>query len=159
MPKYQIELSANLNNVTELQPIDMDYEWTFTLQCTKCREITNQISFAASAIIPLHNSRGNTNFQMKCPFCKSEGSLDIEWKSVNPYLLESSGTYHPFVIVEGRGWEPSKFHPMEGMQCKGLGGAVFDQIDLSEDWCDYDEQKAQAVDIMEVSTRITKVKK
>ncbi len=105
------------------------------------------------------NSRGVANLVMRCKFCKSEGTVDIVPKSIQKYDGEQTSQFQPLVIVEGRGWEPSKWIPTGGFSCRGIeSNTRFDDIDLSEDWCDYDEAASESVEIMNVEHKVSKSK-
>ena len=108
--------------------------------------------------VEMSNSRGTTNVSMKCKFCKSDGSINVELDSVKPYSIESSGQFAPLVILECRGWEPTEFVPTEGFQCFGENsGTRFTDIDLTElEWVEYDEKAAESVEIMGIEYQIAK---
>ena len=40
--------------------------------------------------------------------------------TLKPYTIENSGSFMPFIVVEGRGWEPVEFIP-----------AVYDHVILA----------------------------
>jgi hypothetical protein len=88
---------------------------------------------------------------MACKFCKSSpGTIDIIWKSLHAYSDERNGQFQPLVQIECRGWEPREFIPSNGIfKCRGSeSNTPFNEVDLSEDWAEYDEKAKESVEIM-----------
>lgn len=72
------------------------------------------------------------------------------------YTDEDNQTFVPILAVECRGIEPYAFHCMGGeFIVESEGGVTFsgDDVDLSEDWADYDEPNDQAVSISEFESK------
>lgn len=159
MPKYQIEWKAELSNVTDLRPLNEDFEWSFKVMCTKCHEVSEKpVTFKSTDQIEIPNSRGVSNFVMKCKWCNSLGTMDIEEKTLQPYLAESVG-FQPLVVIEGRGWEPVEWLPLGKFGCSGQNSStIFGDIPLDDDWCDYDEKAGESVEIMNLKSQISKYK-
>jgi hypothetical protein len=158
MPKYLISWKAELANVTNIGPSNPeDFEWTFKVVCTKCREHHEEaVYFKQSELHENINSRGESNLIMKCKFCGSIGTMDVVAKSTKYLDIEKQG-FQPLVVIEGRGWEPSEWIPTGGFKAESLAGTVFDEIDLHEkEWCDYDEASSESVEIMAVESKVTK---
>ncbi|KAL4162998.1 hypothetical protein KRP22_015113 [Phytophthora ramorum] len=62
-----------------------------------------------------------------------------------------SGEFVPFVGFECRGLEPYAWHPESGYRVISAGRhAAFDDVDLSDDWADYDEEGEQSVGVYSV---------
>jgi len=62
----------------------------------------------------------------------------------------------PVAAFEGRGIEPYAFHPMGGeFIIKSQGGHVFegDDVDLSDDWADWDTENEVSVCVMEFESK------
>lgn len=157
MPKFLIEIKAELANISEFSIIS-DYDWKFKIECSKCHERDGPVNFKASEDVEHTNSRGSSQLVMKCKFCKSEGYLDIIPKSVTSYTAQDSDQWKQFVIVEGRGWEPVEIIFDEGFKALGTTGTVFEEVILDEDWADYDEAIKESVEIMALEKRISKTK-
>ncbi|KAI8895612.1 UPF0587 protein C1orf123 [Globomyces pollinis-pini] len=163
MPRYQINWKADITNITNLSPLSVDdYEWIFKFTCTKCHELHDvPVTLKANEVVEMNNSRGTANLIMKCNFCKSEGSVDLEMNTLKPYTIENSGKMQPLIVIEGRGWEPVEWIPTIGFRAEGVeSGTVFDEIDLTDlEWCDYDEKAGESVDIMDIQSEVKKAKK
>ncbi|KAJ1344595.1 hypothetical protein BSLG_000118 [Batrachochytrium salamandrivorans] len=158
MPRYQISWKADLAGITNIVPANKEaYDWRFKFVCTKCREPTDSIvNVNGLELIEMTNSKGSANLIMRCKFCKSEGSVDLELNTVMPYNLEKTGKFSPLIIIEGRGWEPTEWVPAGGFKGEGAEtGTKFEEIDLSErEWSDYDEKAGEAVEILEIESSL-----
>lgn len=62
-------------------------------------------------------------------------------------------------MFDCRGIEPVDFLPNKGWIAKAAeSGTVFNDIDLSEDWVDYDEKLSESVGIYEFESKFISVK-
>ncbi|THW83696.1 hypothetical protein D6D18_08044, partial [Aureobasidium pullulans] len=77
-----LTLTAELNGVTDLAPIDTEdspFYYTFKVQCTSCREVhPNWVSVSRFEQNEVSGSRGEANFVWKCKNCKREHSATIK---------------------------------------------------------------------------------
>ena len=68
--------------------------------------------------------------------------------SPRPISGNDSGEYVPLVGFECRGLEPYAWHPQDGYTVTSAGGsATFEDVDLSDDWADYDDEADQSVGV------------
>ncbi|KAJ3085369.1 hypothetical protein HK102_000068 [Quaeritorhiza haematococci] len=158
MPKYKVEWRADLENLTNLRPNpSTDYQWTFKVQCTSCREAHGTpVSFTSEEQHELSGSRGSANLVMKCSFCAKQGSMSIEQASIKPYTADDAPRFKSLVVLECRGLEPVEWIPGEDFEAEGVdSGTKFDEIDLSDDWAEYDEKAGQSVGISELESKIS----
>ena len=61
---------------------------------------------------------------------------------------EDRGQWVPFAAFDCRGLEPIAFHPRDGFEVTSTGGATFTNVDLSEEWADYDEDNDHSISIL-----------
>lgn len=105
MPLYKLEWSLETKNVTKIKPQEDEFQWSFKLLCTKCHEKSERVNFRQVDEIEIPNSRGTSNFVMKCKFCDSLGTVDIVPKSLLSFDSDKIG-FQTLCIIEGRGYEP-----------------------------------------------------
>lgn len=152
---YYLKLTADLSNVTDLQPLDdatSPYEYVFSVECVNCRETHSKpVSINRFESYDHGDSRGVSNFVFKCKSCKKEGSANIE-RTVLKYTLEDSGKSVALLQIDSRGFELKDFVADGKFQCKGVeSGTVFDEVDLSDhEWYDYDDKASQEVSVENV---------
>jgi hypothetical protein len=94
---------------------------------------------------------------MKCKFCDHWGSIDIIPKSLNS-MKSDQNEFQPLVAVEARGWEPLSWIPTDGFCGVGIKGTKFNDIDLSDEWVDYDETAAESVEVFNMKSTVEKLK-
>ncbi|KAJ1735706.1 hypothetical protein H4S06_004157 [Coemansia sp. BCRC 34490] len=157
MVKLELQIKAELTNVTDLKPASTDHCWYFKIQCSSCREVDkNMISISAEDAGQISGSRGGANLVMRCKFCKREGAASIVGNP-EPYKEENSGSFAKVLVIECRGLEPVEFEPRDGWAAKSTeSNDVFD-IDLTEgEWYDYDENASVEVSVTEIESRFTR---
>ncbi|KAK7064301.1 hypothetical protein R3P38DRAFT_2823626 [Favolaschia claudopus] len=160
MVRLLLSIKAELENVTDLQPLD-DFEYFFKVKCNSCHE-THPKSVSLNRHVlssyELSGSRGNTaNFVWRCGECKRESSAKFEDAyGVKPYVAEN-GQFGPLLVVECRGLEFVDFEPRGMWKCKGMKGSIFSDVDLeSGEWNDYDEKAALPVGVSEFGNQWTR---
>ncbi|KAF2447780.1 DUF866-domain-containing protein [Karstenula rhodostoma CBS 690.94] len=154
-----LALSAELNGVTDLRPIDTEdspFHYTFKVQCTSCREThPNFVTMTRFDMNEMSGSKGEANFVWKCKNCKREHNANIK---AAPAAYEQSDPPKTVNILEFdcRGLEFTEFEAEGEFEAKGAeSGTKFPSIDLSEgEWFDYDEKAGEEVSITNVKWQI-----
>ncbi|XP_050402184.1 UPF0587 protein v1g245604 [Patella vulgata] len=154
MVKISLQINAQLENVTELQPADQeDFGWCMKLQCMNCNEETPDFVFCClSESSEVSGGRGSASLVIKCKLCKRENSIDIIKDSLSSYMSEDSGKFKTIVTFDCRGVQPIEFKPNDGWKVKAEGeksNATF-ELELTEnEWYDYDEKASESVSVTE----------
>ncbi|THW60353.1 DUF866-domain-containing protein [Aureobasidium pullulans] len=147
-----LTLTAELNGVTDLAPIDTEdspFYYTFKVQCTSCREVhPNWVSVSRFEQNEVSGSRGEANFVWKCKNCKREHSATIK-EAPKAYAHNDTPKSQKIIEIDCRGLEFVEFKPDGEWKATGIGSNTkFDAIDLTEgDWYDYDEKASEEVSI------------
>ena len=75
---------------------------------------------------------------------------------------ENTNEFQKLVVLEGRGWEPKSWLynqvcllNQDGYVAKGEKSSTF-EVDLTDEWCDYDEETGQEVSVMSFEYMIGK---
>ncbi|ETN40715.1 uncharacterized protein HMPREF1541_04995 [Cyphellophora europaea CBS 101466] len=154
-----LELTAELNGVTDLRPTDTvetPYWYTFKVQCTSCREThANWVGVNRHEMSEQSGSRGEANFVWKCKNCKRESSATIK-SAPATYEQTEPPKAKNLIDIDCRGLEFTEFKPDGEWEAKGVeSGTLFTGIDLSEgEWFDYDEKAGDEVSIKDISWAI-----
>ncbi|KAI8917596.1 hypothetical protein DFJ77DRAFT_509069 [Powellomyces hirtus] len=159
MQKFQISIRAELENVTAVQPEDVDeYDWKLRFKCVNCQEEHNGwVVVNASEEVEQSNGRGVANLVMRCKGCKNEGTANIIAETLKAYGIENNGQYAPLVQLECRGLEPIAWGPADGWKAKGAeSDTPFAEIPLGEgeEWAEYDEKASLPVGITDVEGKV-----
>ena len=90
---------------------------------------------------------------IKCKFCKRESTVNFvgDPGAVNAQKRQ----FQTIIQLDCRGVEPVDFDPRDGWLLDGVPKnedddskpTTFDDVDLSDDFCDYDEKRDQPVSI------------
>uniref|UniRef100_A0A7S0WYL8 DUF866 domain-containing protein n=1 Tax=Pyramimonas obovata TaxID=1411642 RepID=A0A7S0WYL8_9CHLO len=138
-------IKADLENVTNLHA-PAHHQWCLTVKQSDGSEERGPVFINEEEEHELTGSKGTAHFILKWEGSKKESYINVvrNMKGVTrPYCAEDSGKEVPIVVFECRGIEPIGWNPEGGYNCESVEGARFEDIDLSDDWCEYDE-KAQA---------------
>ncbi|KAL7269391.1 hypothetical protein RUND412_007948 [Rhizina undulata] len=156
-----LTLTADLDGVTTLAPIDTPsapHYYTFTIQCTSCREIhPNPVSFTRFEEHDLPSSRGIAHLTLKCRNCTRDSSVIIKTPP-SAYAATSPAKAASILTLECRGCDLVSFHADGEWGAKNEeSGTEFTDIDLSSgEWYEYDEKAGCEVSIKDVNFEIKK---
>ncbi|KAL4069684.1 hypothetical protein V8B97DRAFT_609344 [Scleroderma yunnanense] len=148
MVRLKLEIKAELENITNLQPVS-NFEYFFKVSCSSCREIhpklvtlNRQEEYEVSG-----GKHGTAHFVWRCGNCKRESSAKFDTSvPIRPY--SDSGNFAELLVVECRGLEFIDFDPRGQWTCEGTKGTTFD-AEFEEkpwEWSDYDEKAS--LDVM-----------
>jgi len=160
MVKIGLQISAQLENVTDLRAVGEDFRWYLKLKCTHCNEETSDFVYLSLLESqPLKGGRGSASLVLKCKLCARDHSIDIISDSLQPYTADDVPQHKTIIIFDCRGVEPVAFEPRMGWQAKGTDSNTdFSNIDLTSlEWADYDEKSQQSVGIYELISRFVRV--
>ncbi|EMG49842.1 Ess1 UPF0587 protein C2D10.03c [Candida maltosa Xu316] len=160
MVKLFLKIQAELTNVTDLEPNsspEKPYEFTFKIQCTKCRLIHEKlIQINQYEKHQIGDSRGDASFIFKCKDCKSEHSANV-LPTNKKFTMEDyeKRVFVPILEIDARGLDFLEFEPTGDFKCTGIeSGTKFDEVDLSDEWYDVDEKTNDEVSITEIKWSI-----
>ncbi|KAJ2001357.1 hypothetical protein GGI04_003772 [Coemansia thaxteri] len=153
MVLLDLQLSAELDGVTELKPVGEDFLWNFKIKCNSCDEVTeNFVTIDAEEEVSKSGkpTKSKANFVMRCKFCRREGSIGIE-AGPFAYTVESNGQLARVLTMDCRGLEPVEFDPCGRWEAVGTESNTPFAFELEEGmWSDYDEKKDTPVMISEI---------
>ncbi|KAI5952318.1 hypothetical protein KGF54_003184 [Candida jiufengensis] len=160
MVKFLLKVQGELSNVTDLQPLDTPespYEYTFQIECTKCRTIHDKdIQINRFEKHEISGSRGEASFVFRCKECKNEHSATIT-RTNESFKIEDTKPVS-LLEIDARGIDFIKFIPDGKFQCVGEEtNTQFNEVDLEDDeWYDVDEKTNDEVSIIDVKWSITR---
>jgi len=160
MVKIGLQLSAQLEHVTDLTAVGEDFRWYLKLRCSNCNEETPDFVYLSLAEKQaLKGGRGFASLVLRCKLCQREHSIDIVPDSLRPYTADDVPRFKTVVVFDCRGVEPTLFEPRIGWMAKGTeSGTVFSELDLSQlEWADYDEKSKESVSIFELKSQFIRV--
>ncbi|KAH9982563.1 DUF866-domain-containing protein, partial [Lactifluus volemus] len=153
-----LSIKANLENVTNLVPASVDFEYFFGVKCTSCNEFTQRSYPLTASCEEHHVSTGKDNtahFVWRCGLCKRESSAKFEASSPPQPYSNANSQFAPFLIIDCRGLEFISFDPRGIWKCEGLDSrALFTEVEFDGgEWVDYDEKAKMPVGISEIESQ------
>ncbi|CAD2219240.1 hypothetical protein AGDE_01359 [Angomonas deanei] len=165
MPKYNVLLHVEESENVKRIFITRNSVLSVKLTCSQCREETPKYVFVDPNEEIAGDGGGMRNCIVKCPSCKANTISVSIIKSAgkNEWRPENNEADNVLVTLEVRGGDPSEFWVNDiwtvEAATEGDGeGKLFEGVDLSEDWCEYDEDSQQALSLLGVSASFTKIK-
>ncbi|WZZ76612.1 hypothetical protein YC2023_087982 [Brassica napus] len=167
MVNYVLKITADLENLTNLQPSggcdDPNFPYLFKvsssilfsilrpdsgfirLKCERCGEVTQkETCVTLNETFTPPGGRGTCHLVQKCKFCGREGNVTMIPGKGRPLTLEDSegGEHAPLMVFDCRGYEPIDFGFGGFWKAEAESGTKFDEIDLSsgEEFTEYDEK-------------------
>ncbi|KAK6140880.1 hypothetical protein DH2020_025374 [Rehmannia glutinosa] len=154
MVNYMLMITADLENLTDLQPQGgcdgPNFTYYFKLKCGNCGEVTQkETCVSLNETVPSAKGKSDTNLAQKCKFCSRDGTVSMITGRGRPLTQEQAetGKYAPLMLFDCRGYEPVDFvfgsgwkaesfelmsHPGENAsQSFVIEGTKFNDIDLS----------------------------
>ncbi|XP_037948865.1 UPF0587 protein CG4646 [Teleopsis dalmanni] len=163
MVRVGLQVSANLENIDELQTNHPNYAFFVKVKCSNCGEVSEKWHDITEAERTQEDSRNpeGFNFYIKCKLCSRGNSIDIVEKSNATYTQDDSGTFKTIVVFDCRGVEPIEFSPRSGWIVRAAdNGQQFEDVDLSEDdWVEYDQKNKNSIGVYEFASKFIKLKK
>lgn len=143
--------------------IKKDTKFYIRVKCSNCGEETpagSWIYVDPQEEAEMSGSRGTANLAMKCKGCRRENSMQVlDQPAAGTYGLADSGKWKPLAYFDCRGMEPIAYDPRDGFVAEGEeSGTKFKNIDLSDDWCEFDERQNESVGVYNLEHRFTSTK-
>ncbi|PON86187.1 hypothetical protein TorRG33x02_180610 [Trema orientale] len=138
MVNYALKITADLDNLTDLQPQggcdDPEFSYLFKLKCGRCGEVSQkETCVSLHETVPLPVGKGTTHLIQKCKFCGRDGTVTMVPGHGRPLTQEASQSrkFSTLMLFDCRGYEPVGFVFIGGWKAVSLEGTRFDHIDLS----------------------------
>ncbi|KAF8819464.1 DUF866 domain-containing protein [Cardiosporidium cionae] len=151
MVLWVLRFRAELENVESITfPGTM--RWYLDVKHSTGDEIRERIDCSSVDSFAIPNSRGTCNFCVRWEGTKQTSTLNVKQVAglTRAYTNDAMPELVPIVAFECRGLEPIKWHPSNECSLKTQSGQSFHNVDLSEDWCDYDMKKNIPIGVYKV---------
>ncbi|XP_050720488.1 CXXC motif containing zinc binding protein-like isoform X1 [Eriocheir sinensis] len=157
MPVSQVQVRCQLENVTNLQAPGDDFQYCIKTKCGSCGEVSEKWQYVAvDEVVAVPHSRGSCNMLVKCKLCGRTNTLDVLADKKKTYTMEDVPSFKVIIAFECRGLSVVDFQFGKGWQCQGVDSRTpFTDLDLDEEWCDYDEEANLPVGITELEYKVT----
>lgn len=153
MVLFVLYVKADLENVEKLEAPQF-HQWCLDVKESNGDETRKGVFVSDEEPLDVAGGRGEVHFLLKWPGANKQSQLTVvrDVKKLTRAITgDDSGEFVPLVGFECRGLEPYAWHPESGYRVTSAGGsAVFDDVDLSDDWADYDGEGEQSVGVYQV---------
>ena len=142
MVYIDLKLSFLSDNLSEIFILP-SFEWCFMIRCSHCHtDHPKEIYFTENMEVDIKNSKGTANFLMKCKECNTFSTINVYQKSYRKINCSTGKGIGILATFDCRGCELIKWIVgNEGIFAKGLeSDTLFENIDLTDLWTDYDEK-------------------
>ena len=173
MPVFVGYFKATLENIGTMQP-KADNTWKIDVQNSQSTERRDGITINAEEEVELEGSRGVANLEIKFPDSTEKANCSVvgaaafqaQFKKNKAKLKEipravtgdDSGEWVPIVAFEARGLDVVKLTlGVDVFTVTSSGGAALSEVDLSDDFADYDEANELSIGITEIETKVEKI--
>eukprot|EP01111_Echinosteliopsis_oligospora_P016099 TRINITY_DN6570_c0_g1_i1.p1 TRINITY_DN6570_c0_g1~~TRINITY_DN6570_c0_g1_i1.p1 ORF type:complete len:172 (-),score=25.22 TRINITY_DN6570_c0_g1_i1:88-603(-) len=154
-----VVVKAELENVDKVT-CPKNNQWSLKLSCSNCGEVTEKwVVFSTEDQNPT-GAKGISNFVAKCKGCRRENSIDITSPTDYSFPIDENNQnkYAPIGTFECRGLEITEYQPRDGFLVTAPTGSKWEDVDLSEDWNEYDEKGQCSVGVMSYTHKIVSFK-
>lgn len=150
---YALLLKADLDGAASLKPAA---NTSFCISVAAGSEERKDVIVDPTETVEVEGSRGTCHLQIKLPGMKQPASISVV--ETGAYSSASSGEFAVVARLECRGvevtaWRP---HPDTAFVVEAESGKEFADVDLSEEWTEFDEEAGAPVSVLEVETRVEK---
>ncbi|CAI9093623.1 OLC1v1029170C1 [Oldenlandia corymbosa var. corymbosa] len=148
MVYYELRITAELENLTEVQPQggcdDSNFVYYVKLKCGNCGEIGDkETCLSMDDVVPHPTGKGTCHLVRKCKFCGREATVNMLPGYGRPlsHIESQFGKYAALMVFDCRNVEPVEFSFGSGWKAESIEGTKFEDIDLSAgEYADYDEK-------------------
>ncbi|CEG47643.1 Uncharacterized conserved protein [Plasmopara halstedii] len=150
MVLYVLYVKANLENIETLTAPPL-HRWCLDVKEPRGDEKREGVFVSDEEAVEVAGGRSEAHFTLKWPGANKPSQLTVV-RDVKKLTRDVTGAdsdnFVPFVGFECRGLEPYAWHPESGYRVVSAGShATFEDVDLSDDWVEYDSEGAQVVGI------------
>ena len=176
MPVFLLSVKAEQEGIASWGVKDDD-TWCVTVQQGGGEEQKPEVFIDPSNEEEVDGTRGTFNFVCSFPGSNAKATInvlersDTKCKSIFQKFGEDAGKWTaenaekwgddgfvPIVAFEMRGCDIVDWHPKgQNFYATSEGGTRFDDVELHEDWCDYDEANDASVQIEVPSFQVDRV--
>lgn len=146
-------------NIERIAPAPVR-EWGLRFACSSCSEESPNYMYINENDF-FEREGGSHHFVSRCKQCKNFVTVDVlpVPTGTGYYSAVDEKAANVIASFEVRGGQPTAMEMNDKWVVVASSGATFTEVDLSEDWCDYDESGQTSVTISGVTVEFEKPKK
>ncbi|KPI83769.1 hypothetical protein ABL78_7185 [Leptomonas seymouri] len=160
MPLYHAIMCVDeCEGVERIEPMP-GRAWGMRFICSSCREESSTFMYVSNDEL-YKREGGSHHFVSKCKACKSDVTADVMQVPAGSgyFSAVEDNALNVVASFEVRGGQPTAMEVNDQWVVVANSGATFEEVDLSVDWCDYDEKGQTSVTVSGVTVEFEKAKK
>lgn len=161
MPLYDLHLKVTLTNIRRLEAA-ANFAFAAHFKCARCGEVPEKLRYFDWEVAEMEGVLGEVNVALKCKECQSLGTAKIETERSSANIESQAEADEEDVVsraiatLDCRGIEPISWSTGEDWVVYSTSNAMFEKVDITNDWTEYDEESGQAMSIADVEFSIGK---
>jgi hypothetical protein len=155
MPTFVLQLSCELEGVASIASRGEDMQYTVNFQPSGGREVKEGVVVSMDEQVDPGNGSDACHAVLRWGGKTTSSITLMQIEGVTrDVTADDSGSPVPLIAMECRGCEPIAWSVGDGWKVTLLGGQTFEDVDLSEDWTEFDEGTNEPVMVTEISTSV-----
>jgi hypothetical protein len=155
MPTFVLQLSCELDGVASIAPHGEDMQYTVDFQQSGGSEVKEGVVVSMDEEVDPGNGSDSCHAVLRWGGKTTSSVTLMQIPGVTRAITgDDSGSPVPLIAMECRGCEPIAWSVGDGWTVTVTGGQTFEDVDLSEDWSEFDEGTGEPVMVSEVATSV-----
>eukprot|EP00005_Dracoamoeba_jomungandri_P005256 CAMPEP_0174251410 /NCGR_PEP_ID=MMETSP0439-20130205/1241_1 /TAXON_ID=0 /ORGANISM="Stereomyxa ramosa, Strain Chinc5" /LENGTH=157 /DNA_ID=CAMNT_0015331713 /DNA_START=24 /DNA_END=497 /DNA_ORIENTATION=- len=156
MPVYALQIKCELENLTNLRTDD-EMRWYLNVKFASGETSDKPVYVNINEETQHH--RAVVNLLVKDKFSGRDATISIVRGSVESYNAGDSGSWKTIIKFDCRGLEPIEFVAGMGFYADHHASGTTFELDLSDDFAEFDDQADEPVGVYNFESKIKAVKK
>ena len=156
MPTFVLQLSCELEGVASIAPgSSEEMQYTVDFQQSGGSEVKEGVVVSMDEMVDPGNGSDPCHAVLRWGGKTTSSITLMQIPGVTREITaDDSGSSVALVAMECRGCEPIAWSVGDGWTVTLAGGQTFEDVDLSEDWSEFDESTNEPVMVSEISTGV-----
>ena len=155
MPTFVLQLSCELEGVASIAPRGEDMQYTVNFQQSGGSEVKEGVVVSMDEQVDPGNGSDMCHAVLRWGGKTTSSITLMQIDGVTRDVsADDSGSPVPLIAMECRGCEPIAWSVGDGWKVTLTSGQTFEDVNLSEDWTEFDEGTNEPVMVTEISTSV-----
>lgn len=163
MRKFLLKIKADLENCSEVQPLDNEeypHDYEFTVKCTRCSLVQPKrimVNRFEPETLMLDRIKRTVNVAKKCPDCNKMMYLILV--RTPQAFTDKDFDFVPVLEVHTHACAIIEYHLEDQYMCKTLSGEIVTEVDLRRnEWSEFDQTSNKPMTITNFAYEIEELR-
>jgi hypothetical protein len=155
MPTFVLQLSCEMEGVASIAPLGEEMQYTVDFQQSGGDEVKAGVVVSMDEEVDPGNGSDSCHAILRWGGKTTSSITLMQLPGVTREITaDDSGSPVALIAMECRGCEPIAWSVGDGWTVTVAGGQSFEDVDLSEDWSEFDEGTGEPVMVSEISAGV-----